>query len=164
MASTTAGRVALFSIKPRFAEAILAGSKTVEFRRTGLAADVSHVVIYATAPIQRVVGTFEVAGVERAMPEALWETYSQVGGIALDDYSGYFDGTDTAYAIKVRSPRQLASPLTLADLSPGLRAPQSYQYLRDDALAKVGPFLGNTARQSVLERLVRSLVSHLSLR
>lgn len=142
MASATTGRVALFSIKPQYAHAILDGSKEVEFRRTSLAPDVSHVVIYATSPIKKVIGTFEVAGVERALPEALWRTYRSVGAIARDDYTGYFEGTDTAYAIKVRSPQQLLHPLDLSDLSPGLRAPQSYQYLRDGALAKVTPFLG----------------------
>jgi predicted transcriptional regulator len=157
MASATTGRVALFSIKPQYADAILAGSKEVEFRRTSLAEDVSHVVIYATAPIKKIVGTFEVEGVERSVPDALWKTYSQVGGIAHDAYADYFEGADTAYAIKVRSPRQLPQPLALTDLSPGLRAPQSYQYLRDDALAKVTPFLGSAARQSLLTRLASAV-------
>ncbi len=62
MASAAIGRVALFSIHPQYAEAILAGTKSVEFRRTPLADDVTHVVVYATAPTKMVVGIFEVDG------------------------------------------------------------------------------------------------------
>lgn len=156
MADTATGRVALFSIKPQYADAILDGSKEVEFRRTSLASDVSHVVIYATSPVQKVIGIFEVAGVESAVPDELWDTYSAVGGIARDAYAGYFAGTDTGYAIKVRYPRLLDTPLRLDDLSPGLRAPQSYQYLRDEALKKVTPYLGSATRQTLLERLART--------
>lgn len=137
MGSPTPGRVALFSIKPRYAEAILGGTKQVEFRRTPLAADVSHVVIYATAPIKKIVGLFEVAGVERAMPRSLWRSYREVGAIDSDDFNAYFAGTDVAYAIKVRGARRLRSPLDLCHLSPTLRAPQSYQYLRADFMAEL---------------------------
>lgn len=153
MADTATGRVALFSIKPQYAAAILDGSKEVEFRRTSLASDVSHVVIYATSPVQKVIGTFEVAGVESAVPDELWDSYSAVGGIARDDYTKYFAGTDTGYAIKVRSPRLLNTPLRLNDLSPGLRPPQSYQYLQGDALAKMQRLLGPFGRQGWLDDL-----------
>lgn len=141
MAATATGRVALFSIKPQYADAILSGSKEVEFRRTALAPDVSHVVIYATTPVQRVIGAFEVAGVEEAPPAALWDVYGRVGGIARDDYMGYFRGAQSAYAIRVSRPSRWAQPLSLQDLSPGLRPPQSYQYLREDALNRVWPML-----------------------
>lgn len=157
MASTATGRVALFSIKPQYAEAILKGTKKVEFRRTTLAPDVSHIVIYATTPVQKVIGTFEVDGVDRARPSTLWDTYGGVGGIDRSDYMDYFEGSDSAYAIRVRAPRTWTQPLALADLSPGLRAPQSYQYLRDEALAKVVPLLTGE-RASLLERLGNALL------
>lgn len=157
MADAATGRVALFSIKPEYANAILDGSKEVEFRRTSLASDVSHVVIYATSPVQRVVGTFEVAGVESAVPEELWANYSHVGGIGHAAYTGYFAGTDTGYAIKVRRPRLLDTPLRLDDLSPGLRAPQSYQYLRGEALKRVTPYLGRAEERTFLHgRLIKT--------
>lgn len=156
MAATATGRVALFSIRPQYADAILTGSKEVEFRRTALAADVSHVVIYATTPVRKVVGAFEVAGVDAARPAALWESYGPVGGIQQSDYMDYFEGTESAYAIKVRHPRRWDEPLTLEELSPGLRAPQSYQYLRNEALAKVTPML-TEQRVPVLNRLGTAL-------
>ena len=38
------------SIHPVYANAILTGDKKVEFRKRRLAADVTHVLVYATAP------------------------------------------------------------------------------------------------------------------
>lgn len=156
MATSTPRRVALFSIKPQYAAAILAGTKKVEFRRTALAEDVSHVVVYATSPVRQVVGTFEVGGVEKAAPSALWRTYGSVGGIKREDYESYFVGTEHAYAIKVHRPHAWSRPLCLHDLDPGLRAPQSYQYLRDTALATVEPLLDGRG-SSVLHRLIEAL-------
>lgn len=62
MASTRVGRVALISIRPRYAHAILDGRKTVEFRKRRLAEDVTHVVIYSTRPDRAVIGFFELGG------------------------------------------------------------------------------------------------------
>lgn len=135
MAPPTTGRVALFSIKPQYAEAILGGIKEVEFRRTRLAPDVSHVVIYATAPVKKIVGMFEVAGVDCARPRSLWRTYRRVGGIDAADFNDYFTGIDFAYAIKVRAARRLTVPLDLSKISPTLRPPQSYQYLPTQMVA-----------------------------
>lgn len=135
MAETAPGRVALFSIHPRFADAILDGTKFVEFRRTPLADDVTHVVIYATAPVQRVVGTFEVAGVESARPKTAWKTWGHVGGIDRQSFDDYYNGAQRAYVIKVRSPQRLATPLPLAALDPALRPPQSFQYLPQTVLS-----------------------------
>ena len=158
MATAPTGRVALFSIKPQYAEAILGGSKKVEFRRTALAKDVSHVVVYATSPVQRVVGAFEVEGVEVAVPSTLWQTYGSVGGIRREDYESYFSGAERAYAIKVRRPRAWSQSLCLQDLSPGLRPPQSYQYLRDAALARIEPLLVDGNRTGPLHWLLDGAV------
>ena len=138
MAATKTRRVALFSIRPVYARAILDGRKRVEFRRTGLSSDVAHVVVYSTSPVQRVVGTFEVAGVDNDSPDALWERYAHVGGIDRDAYDRYFAGCDSAYAIRVRRPWTLPVPVPLAHLRPGLRPPQSFQYLDEETAARLG--------------------------
>lgn len=137
MAATATRRVALLSIKPAYAQAILEGRKHVEFRRTALSPDVAHVVVYSTSPVQRVVGTFEVDGVDNEPPDVLWDRYSDVGGIDRDAYDRYFSGCSSAYAIRVRRPITLPLPVPLADVRQGLRAPQSFQYLDDEAAGRV---------------------------
>jgi predicted transcriptional regulator len=134
MVGTATGRVALFSIHPRYAEAILDGSKQVEFRRQGLPEDVTHVVIYATAPVQRIIGVFEVAGVEKQSPQEAWAGYQAVGAIEKEAFDRYYEGTESAFVIKVRNPKAFEVPFALGDVDESLRPPQSYMYLRDHLL------------------------------
>lgn len=137
MAQLKNRRVALFSIRPAYAQAILDGTKHVEFRRTPLSPEVAHVVVYSTSPVQQVVGTFDVEGVDNDSPAVLWDRYAHVGGITRDAYDAYFTGCESAYAIRVRRPVPLATPLSLGRVRPGLRPPQSFQYLDEEAAARV---------------------------
>jgi predicted transcriptional regulator len=134
MVGTSAGRVALFSIHPRYAMAILDGSKQVEFRRQGLPEDVTHVVIYATSPVQQIVGMFEVAGISKVSPCKAWKQYNRVGGIEKTAFERYYTSAGLAFVIGVRNPQTFHTPFSLADLDEKLRPPQSYMYLCDELL------------------------------
>lgn len=128
MAQRAHRRVALLSIHPRHAEAILGGEKTVELRRTRLPEDVSHVVVYATSPVRTVLGWFEVAAVERDRPWRLWEKHRSATGITRDEFRTYFRGADEGTAISVRHVVALKEPVQLSSIwesSP----PQSFCYL-----------------------------------
>lgn len=123
------GRVAVMSIRSVFAEAILDGRKGVEFRKRPLAPDVTTVLIYATVPVGRVIGAFEVAGQEIASPTQLWERHKRHAGIARAAYREYYRGKRSAVGIVISDARRLARPLTLSELDPALVAPQSFAYL-----------------------------------
>jgi len=47
-------RIALLPIYPRFALKIMSGEKRVEFRKVKFASDVTHIVVYATALVKKV--------------------------------------------------------------------------------------------------------------
>ena len=129
MASRSAQRSALMSIRPQFANAILDGSKTVEFRKRALAEDVTRVVIYTTSPVQAVVGEFTVANQVIASPRALWRRYSRVAGIGRTDFFKYFEGTANAVGIVIESVVEYKTPRSLDDVEPGARPPQSFMYI-----------------------------------
>lgn len=122
--------IALLSIHPRFAEAILSGEKRVEFRRTRFSRNVSHVVIYATKPVGKVVGWFEVAGIESRHPDELWGKFQHCGGIAEPDFRAYYSGRSTGHAIRVRKTCRLPKAAPLKAVCRDLRPPQSFAYLR----------------------------------
>jgi predicted transcriptional regulator len=122
-------RVALMSIRPRFVAALLAGTKQIEFRKRRLADDIHAVVIYATAPISAVVGTFRIEGQVTASPSELWERYAAVGGIDREAFFDYFAGTDQAVGILVDTVTVYPEPKALGDVDPGGRPPQSFKYL-----------------------------------
>ena len=118
------------SIKPQFADAILNGTKTVEFRKRRLAPDVTTVLIYATMPIGQVVGAFEIAGYDVASPTRLWERHKKHAGIARAPYRDYYRGTRQAVGLLVADARRLTRPVYLRDLDVALRPPQSFCYLQ----------------------------------
>lgn len=131
VANDTDRRVALLSLHPRFADAIFDGEKKVELRRSSIAADVSHVVVYCTAPVQRIVGWFEVASIDRDRPTALWKRYRAVVGVSAREFCDYFDGAEHGTAIVVGSTGRLSRSAALEEI--GLFVPpQSYRYLPRD--------------------------------
>lgn len=128
MAESDDRAVVLMSIKPHWADAIMRGRKRVEFRRAGFSRPISHVVVYATSPVQRVIGYFEVAGVTKATPLALWNLFSAVGEIEFDAFWRYYAGAEDGVAIGVGDVFQLSEPLELDAVVPAAVPPQSYIY------------------------------------
>lgn len=131
-AATAAPRAILLSLRPRFAEAILDGSKTVELRRTRLLAPPgTPLVLYASSPVMSVVGIATLAAVETASPELIWRRHRRRVGLDRAEYDAYFDGAGAATALSIESPRRLDTPHELSALraETGFRPPQSYRYL-----------------------------------
>ncbi|WP_247595361.1 ASCH domain-containing protein [Actinomyces procaprae] len=125
------------SIHPAYARAILEGRKTIEFRKRRLAADITHVVIYSTAPEQAVIGYFTVEGQETSSPASLWGDFHAQGVISEDDFFAYYAGRDQATGIKVGKATRLRSALSLVHDLGVAHPPQSFQYLPHDRFAKV---------------------------
>lgn len=137
MAETPARRVALMSIRPRYAHAILEGRKTVEFRKRPLAADVTHVVIYSTVPDRAVIGYFAVRAQKTCTPADLREEFHDEGVIDEGGFFAYYAGRDHATGIQVGDVTRLRAPLSLTDVLGVARPPQSFRYLSEADFAKV---------------------------
>lgn len=137
MAARTTDRSVLLAMKPRFANAIMTGEKTVEFRRTRFRDQVSRVVVYASSPMRRVVGYFEVSRVDEDSPAVLWERYADRGGVTEDELMAYFADCDTGVAIGVAQAVPLAKPLPLRKLKRTLTVPQSFFYLDAQVVDRV---------------------------
>lgn len=137
MGASTLGRVALMAIQPPFAQAILTGAKTVEFRKRPLADDVHTVLIYETAPTQRVVGLFRIADTVRMYPNLLWDRYGAVGAIPEEDFAEYFARHETGVGLLVECAVRFVRPLELSELQPSPAVPQSFSYVSADVLAQV---------------------------
>ncbi|NTW29226.1 MAG: ASCH domain-containing protein [Coriobacteriia bacterium] len=128
MADSKDPAVVLMSIKPHWADAIMGGRKRVEFRRVRFGREISHVVVYATSPVQRVVGYFEVEDITEAEPAALWERFATLGDIGEAAFMDYYEGKGEGVAIHVGRVSPLVEPVMLTEIVPGAVAPQSYLY------------------------------------
>lgn len=123
----------LLSIRPEFVEKIFAGLKRYEFRRVIFKSkNVSKVVVYASHPVQRVVGEFEVGGILALDRRQLWRQTRQFAGIAKAYFDDYFADKETAYAIRIKSARRYPNPIKLDSLFPSARPPQSFMYLTEE--------------------------------
>ena len=124
----------LLSIKPEYAEKILNGTKRFEYRKAVPRNEsVRTVVIYATMPVGKVVGEFEIGGVLREKPEDLWQRTKSASGITRKFFDSYFDGCEQAIAIAVKKPKRYATPKNLKDVSGSQAPPQCFQYLASEA-------------------------------
>lgn len=120
------------AIHPRYADAIMDGEKRVEFRKRRLAEDIRTVLVYATAPVSRVIGSFTIDGIVEASPKAIWEEYGEVGVIEQGDFFDYYANTPSAVAIVVAEASRFEDPIALEDMDPRPAVPQSFAYISAD--------------------------------
>jgi predicted transcriptional regulator len=117
------------AIHPGYADAILQGRKQVEFRKRPLAADVTSVLMYATSPVQRIIGEFSVDRIVGGTPDDVWMQFGSVGCIGAADFDKYYGNSETAYALVIAAVRRFGCALPLSALSPQPAIPQSFSYL-----------------------------------
>lgn len=120
----------LLSVFPEFAEGILNGTKRFEYRKSSPKRGEARVVmLYATKPVGRVVGEFEIARVLVDHPSALWDRTNSGSGISREYFNSYFEGRKQAFALEVRNPKRYSKPLTLVEVSGSSAPPQSFRYV-----------------------------------
>jgi predicted transcriptional regulator len=104
---TEAGE-AIISIHPRFANAILAGTKTVELRRRIPPINVgTRLWIYATRPIGAVIGTVTVEAIVRATPDVIWDMCADRADVSRLEFDRYFCGTSEAIGISLGATQRI---------------------------------------------------------
>ena len=125
-----AGKAIVLSIKPKYAELILAGTKTVEFRRTWAAKKVEVIAIYASSPIQKLVGIARVSDIVRAKPTTLWGYCSKRGGgLTKTELTAYFNGKDTGFAVLLQDVKRFVRGIDPKKVIKDFSAPQSFRYM-----------------------------------
>jgi predicted transcriptional regulator len=139
MADAAPRTVVLLPIKPRFARPIFGGLKRVEFRKKRFARRPSHVVVYASSPVKKVVGFFEVSDLETAPIRDLWQRYGSSGGIQAAEFFEYYGSGLEGVAISVGRVTALEEPMELAALGLGERPPQNYAYVEPEVLERLEP-------------------------
>ncbi|MGG7572906.1 ASCH domain-containing protein [Streptomyces sirii] len=146
-------RPMLLSVHPRFATAILAGSKTVEVRRQRVAAPPgTTVVLYATAPTMALVGLARIAAVKVGSPRDVWRAHRSQTGISRREFDEYMSGATQASGLTLEDPQPFEEPVPLSALRAAgtFHPPQSYRYLKGEALrqvAEASPAAGTVLRE-----------------
>ncbi len=121
----------LLSIKPEFADVIFNGTKKYEFRRTLFKnREVKTVVVYASSPVQQVIGEFDIEGILNDDIASLWDKTKDHSGISKSYFLKYFSNKERGYAIRIKQTRRYQQSLSIRD-DLNASPPQSFMYLRD---------------------------------
>lgn len=121
----------LLSIKPEYAEMILSGEKLYEYRKVRFRQDVSTVILYATLPVGKLVGEFQLDDIIEETPVEVWERTKKHAGITRDFFKKYFSGRKVAVAFKVGAVTRYPQGLAASELGCKVTPPQSFCYLPD---------------------------------
>ena len=133
-------RALVLSLKPRFAEAILTGDKTVELRRiTPRITIPTLALLYATGPARSLVGSCVVRSVARLGADELWQWHGSATALTRPEFDAYLGGLDEAAALFLEQAQRLPAPIPLRVLrhAEGFRPPQSFMYVKRDCCERL---------------------------
>jgi predicted transcriptional regulator len=126
---------AILSIKPVYANQILAGTKTIELRKSVMGLSAGDVIlVYSSAPEQRIGFWFRVKEIESLPVDQMWQRHHERLGIGHEGYVEYFSRTRTAVGFHLGELHPLL-PVPLEEIQrlvPGFVPPQGIIWLRDE--------------------------------
>jgi predicted transcriptional regulator len=138
----------VLSIKPEYALKIVEGVKKVELRRRFPPGAVTgaRLYVYATVPIQALIGYATISRIDSLPVEDIWRYYNEVACINREDFDAYYRGLGLGYVIVLKDVVQLARPIPLAVLKEKLAftPPQSFAYA-DDGFRQIVSGVSNEA-------------------
>ena len=120
---------AIISLKPRYAELVLSGAKTVELRNRVVRLKPGTLIwIYATRPVARIVGIAEVESVVHANPAEIWRRFGEAICVDRRGFDSYTRNRALVSALVFISVRQLGEFMTLDWIRRSVRAFQPPQF------------------------------------
>ena len=150
----------IISVKPRFAQMILDGHKTVELRRVGPNVSPGDLVLlYVSSPVKALKAVAIVGQIIRGRPDAIWREVSLEAGVSLTEFRQYYDGTDRGCAIRFSLVHEVSTALDLERLRrlwPGFRPPQNFQYATAEQFVALVDAIASTDGEDIGTVLQRS--------
>ena len=97
----------LLSIKPKYANAIFAGTKKYEFRRSIFKnPNIKTIIVYASSPVQKVIGEFEIETILKEDIKTLWNLAKNDLWSEKESFFEYYKGKETGFVIKIKEPKK----------------------------------------------------------
>jgi predicted transcriptional regulator len=129
-------RHSLASIRPKYVDLLLNGTKTVELRRRKVnIPDNSILWVYSTLPIGVVIAVANVVRVYHGSPNAVWKKFSMRIGLSKSEFMSYTENARCVTAIDIKSIFRLKRTVPLEEiraLSASFQPPQSIVTIRGD--------------------------------
>lgn len=129
----------VISIHPKHAENIMNTRKTVEVRKKFSKKWVDHrVVIYATAPVNALLGEATIKNVTSGEPSSIWNLHKNYLGCTEEEFQDYSKSSSEVFAIEFGDVTPYRSSIPVSQLGSllgqdtELRPPQSYLSLENN--------------------------------
>ena len=123
-------KIIIISIHPCHIEKIFSGEKFYEYRKR-IPLDTKYLIVYATAPIKKIVALIEVDHIIFGTPREIWDKTKNGAGISNKFFESYFTKKNIAYAIKFKNIFKLENPKFITILNKNMHPPQSYMYAKE---------------------------------
>jgi len=142
----------LISIKPKYVERIIAGTKPVEVRKRFSERWLGcRAVLYGSHPLSSLVGEATISAISVGTPAQIWSTYGPRIGVERREFEEYSSASSELSAIELSEVTPYMEPVSLAQLShlinSDLRPPQSFCELRPE---RANPWTAAVAVASLL--------------
>jgi predicted transcriptional regulator len=121
----------LMSVRPKFAERIFGGSKSVEIRKRFSTKWIGHdAVLCATKPLNCLMGRTTIRSVTKGHPDNLWIQFQSQVGCSKNEFDVYVGDASEVAAIEFGDVKPYETPVQVSQLAQmlcrRLLAPQSY--------------------------------------
>ena len=122
--------IIMISTTPEQAEAILTNpKKNVFFYKVTPANKVKRVLVYATSPVQAVVGEFDLERIHIVALSTAWVQHGSASSLTRKEYEKYFEGHKKAHAMIAKETFKYSKPKNLESF--GMKkGPSGFQYLK----------------------------------
>jgi predicted transcriptional regulator len=127
----------VMSIKPRYADRILKGEKSIEIRKRFSPRWLGHdVALYASQPQGALVGKATVGSVSTGRPSDIWSRFMPEIGCLKSEFDGYVQSAEEVTAIELKDVVSYQEPVSLREVATlGFQMPippQSYCEVKSD--------------------------------
>src|SRR5690625_6377606 len=121
----------LLSIKLEFANIIYKEEKIFYYQRVIFKnKNVNIIVVYASSPVEKVIGEFDVGEIINTSKTDLWNKTRKYSGITKDYFDKYFDDKESGYAIEIIKVEKFDEHKCLNEEYGVSFPPQSFVYLK----------------------------------
>ena len=142
----------LISIRPRYADMIFSGRKSIELRKVRSQVGAGdRVLVYVSSPVKALVGAFVVASVVESSPATIWQRFGGLSGLKPEEFFGYFSERRVGFGLVIARAWRFRRPLTLAKLrqqTAGFHPPQVHQYVPPHVVQAYDPSLAEEPAQA----------------
>ena len=123
----------LLSIKPKYVQKIIEGSKKYEFRKQIFKKDVERAYVYGSSPVMKIVGAFSIGRIISKNPQELWAELKDYSGLTEKEFFEYYKNKQMGTAIEVKDFTQFEKPINPKEIIPDFKPPQSFCYLDENS-------------------------------